>query len=182
MKRITLVVAILGLIFCTNATAQDFQFGVKAGLNISSLSGGSDLGYGSKPGFHAGVVAEIPFSDAILIQPEVLFSLQGSGNGLTGLSNDFNLFYLSVPLAVKYNIWDELYIEAGPQLGVQLSNNLDDFALDGNAFDIGFVVGAGYRLDDNFYFQLRFNGGFINAIDDVASKNRVLQVSAIYFF
>jgi len=182
MKKVTLVTAVLSLVFMMHAKAQDFQFGVKAGLNISSLGGAADVGYGSKPGFHLGAVAEIPFSDAFLLQPEVLLSLQGSGDGLTGLSNDFNLFYLNIPLAVKYNVWDELYIEAGPQLGAMIGNNLDDFNLESNAIDIGLIVGAGYRLNDNFYFQLRFNAGFINAIEDVTSKNRVFQASAIYFF
>lgn len=160
-----------------NSNAQDLLFGVKAGFNVSSLSSTGDISYGSKPGFHAGVVAEIPFSDKILLQPEVLVALQGTGSGL---GNDINLFYLSIPVAAKYNIWDELYIEAGPQLGVKLSDNID--VLDTNAIDIGLVVGAGYRLNDNFYFQLRFNPGFVNVIENSSSKNRVLQVSAIYFF
>ncbi len=181
MKKIALFVTLFSLVITSNGNAQDISFGAKAGLNISSLSSSGSTGFGSKPGFHVGGVAEIPFSDDILIQPEVLLSFQGSGDGLSGFSNDINLFYLNIPVAVKYNVWDELYVEAGPQLGVLLGNNLDDFLLDSNSIDIGAVVGAGYRLDDNFYFQLRFNAGFINAIEDVTSKNRVLQVSAIYF-
>jgi len=177
MKKITLIAVLVGLIYTTNTQAQDFSFGVKAGLNVSSLSSNAGVNYGSKPGFHAGVAAEIPFSDAIYFQPEVLVTLQGTGSGL---GNDINLFYLSVPFAVKYNIWDELHIEAGPQLGVLISDNID--VLDTNKLDLGVLVGAGYRLDDNFYFQLRFNAGFINVIEDSTSKNRVLQVSAIYFF
>lgn len=186
MKKITLIVALTGLLFSSNINAQDILFGVKAGFNVSSLGGASDRGYGSKPGFHAGVAAEIGFSDAILLQPEVLVSMQGSGFGITGLSDNINLFYLNIPLAVKYNIWDELYIEGGPQLGLMLGNNLDDFTLEANKIDFGVLVGAGYRLNDNFYFQLRFNAGLLNAIDKdsnagQASKNRVFQVSAIYF-
>ena len=118
------------------------------------------------------------------MQPEALVSFQGSGNGITGLSNDINLFYLNVPGALKYNVWNELHIEAGPQLSALLGNNIDDFEFyrGTNKIDIGLFVGAGYRLDDNFYFQLRYNAGFVNAIEDVTSKNRVLQVSAVYFF
>lgn len=182
MKKIIVLLILLSFIFVDKSSAQDLSLGVKAGLNVSSLGGSTDVGYGSKPGFHAGVVGEIGMSDAFLLQPEVLLSLQGSGNGLTGFSNDINLFYLHIPVALKYNVWDELHIEAGPQLSALLGNNLDDFALGSNKIDFGLFVGAGYRLNDNFYFQLRYNAGFINAIEDVTSKNRVLLVSAIYFF
>jgi len=182
MKKLVVFVLFLGLIFMNKGNAQDLSLGVKAGLNVSSLGGSADRGFGSKPGFHAGVVAELGLTDKFLLQPEALLSLQGSGNGITGLSNDFNLFYLNIPVALKYNVWNDLHIEAGPQLSALLGSNLDDFALDTNAIDFGFFVGAGYRLNDNFYFQLRFNAGFINAIEDVTSKNRVVQISAVYFF
>ena len=177
MKKIIFFTAFLSLILMYESYAQDISFGAKAGLNISSLSSNTDVNFGSKPGFHAGVVAEIEFTDNILFQPEALLALQGTGSGF---SNDINLFYFSIPFAVKYNIWDELYIEAGPQLGILLSDNLDN--VDTNNLDIGFFVGAGYRLNENFYFQLRFNPGFVNVIEDVTSKNRVVQASAVYFF
>ena len=184
MKKIALFVILLSLTFINENHAQDLSFGVKAGLNLSSLGGNSSRSYGSKPGFHAGAVAEIGLTDKFLLQPEALVSFQGSGNGITGLSNDINLFYLNVPVALKYNVWNELHIEAGPQLSALLGNNIDDFEFyrGTNKIDIGLFVGAGYRLDDNFYFQLRYNAGFVNAIEDVTSKNRVLQVSAVYFF
>lgn len=182
MKKIALFVIVVSFIFVNQGNAQDLSLGVKAGLNVSSLGGAANNSYGSKPGFHAGIVAEMALSDAFLVQPEALISFQGSGNGITGLSNDINLFYLNIPVALKYNVWNELHIEAGPQLSALLGNNLEDFALGANKIDFGLFVGAGYRLDDNFYFQLRYNAGFINAIEDVTSKNRVLQVSAIYFF
>ena len=180
MKKITLFAVFFGLMLINKGIAQDISFGVKAGLNVSSL-GGAALG-GSKPGFHAGMAAEIGLSDAFIVQPEALVSLQGRGDGFTGLSNNINLFYLTIPVALKYNIWDELYIEAGPQLSALLGDNLEDFGVESNSIDFGLFIGAGYRLTDNFYFQLRYSAGAINAIEDVTSKNRVLQASAVYFF
>ena len=167
------------------SSSSDIRFGAKAGFNLSTLGGSGLYGYSAKPGFHVGGVADIPFSDIITIQPEVLLSLQGSG---WDFDSNLNLFYLTVPVMVKYNVWESLNIEAGPQLGVLIADNADDNVYgiedgnpDVNTIDFGLAVGAGYQLDDNFYFQLRFNVGFINAIKDFNSKNRVFQVSAVYF-
>ena len=186
MKKELFTIALLFL-FVTGIQAQgDFEFGVKAGLNVSSLGGNAGYNYSYKPGFHAGVALEVPFGDKISIQPEVLLSLQGSGGFIP---EDLNFWYLNLPIMGKYNIWDELHIEAGPQIGLLLSNNLEDnsagnggaIIYETNGLDLGLALGAGYRLDDTFYFQLRFSAGIINASEDQTSKNRVLQVSAIYF-
>lgn len=181
-----LFTGLLTLFLITGLQAQgDFAFGVKAGINLASLGGDATYNYSSKPGFHAGVALDVPFGDKISIQPEVLISLQGSGGFFL---EDLNFWYLNLPVMGKYNVWDKLYIEAGPQIGFLLSNNLDGNAFGGggtfdqtNGLDIGLAVGAGYRLNDNFYFQLRFSAGIINAIEDVTSKNRVFQISAVYF-
>lgn len=185
MKKIFFTIALLFLFVAGLQAQGSFEFGVKAGFNVSSLGGNAGLNYTPKPGFHAGVALDVPFSDKISIQPEVLVSLQGSGGFVY---EDFNFFYLNLPIMGKYNIWDKLHIEVGPQIGFQLSNNLDgniagidDDDLESNGFDMGLALGAGYRLNDNFYFQLRYSAGIINAIKDRTSKNRVLQVSAVYF-
>lgn len=185
MKNKLFLLSIMVLGAAYTLTAQDIRFGAKAGLNISNLSGESGLSYNAKPGFHLGGVLEIPVSDAFMVQPEALISLQGSGGYF---ENDPKLWYLNVPVLGKFNIWDKLYIEAGPQVSLLLSDNLKDNRggsqgnyFDSNSIDFGLAVGAGYRLDDNFYFQVRFNAGFVNAIKDQTSKNRVIQISVVYF-
>ncbi|WP_299528723.1 porin family protein [Ulvibacterium sp.] len=194
MKKIAFLIVLFSFLSSQNTLAQiqgtsnigaDGTVAVKAGFNLSALGGDSRYDYGTKPGFHLGGLVEIPFSDVIILQPEVLLSFQGSG---TFLEDDINLFYLNVPLIGKYNVWDNLFIEAGPQLSVLLSSNIDEDTYgtlvtpDKNTLDIGFAFGAGYRLDENFYFQLRFIPGFINVVKDFDSKNRVAQISASYFF
>lgn len=161
------------------------SFGAKAGLNVSSLGGDANLSYDAKLGFHVGGVLEIPFGEALMIQPEALISYQGSGGFF---QDDLNFWYLNVPVMAKYNVWDELYVEAGPYVGLLLSNNVDrnisgtGASFDAtNGLDLGLGIGAGYRLDENFYFQARFSAGFINVIEDVNSRNRVFQISAVYF-
>jgi hypothetical protein len=185
MRKIFLTLTMF-MIGATVLMAQDvMRFGAKAGLNISSLGGDANLSYDAKAGFHVGGVLEIPFSDELIIQPEALISYQGSGGFF---QDDLNFWYLNVPVVAKYNVWDELYVEAGPYIGLLLSNNVDrnisgtGTSIDAtNGLDLGLGIGAGYRLDENFYFQLRYSTGFINVIENVNSKNRVLSVSAVYF-
>ncbi|MRH99010.1 outer membrane beta-barrel protein [Kriegella sp. EG-1] len=196
-KRFYLVLTIFSLALI-NVQAQDGQnstsgmrFGGKAGINLATLGGTTSYSsYSMKPGLHLGAVLEIPFNDEILLQPEFLISQQGSGGYL---NDNLNLWYASIPLMGKYNVWDALYVEAGPQIGVLFAENTNEAYLgenltvqqnpdfDTNTLDIGINVGAGYELNENLYFQARFNIGFINAIKDVNSKNRVFQISAIYF-
>jgi len=76
MKRIILVL----LIFSTGVvSAQKFKYGVKAGLNISSLRADylDETNAKSKTGFHSGVFVEYTFSENFSIQPELLYSTQG---------------------------------------------------------------------------------------------------------
>lgn len=186
MKKIVLIVSLFSFGIYNLSAQGDMSFGAKAGLNVTSLGGDAVYSYDAKLGFHVGGVLEIPFSDKISIQPEALISLQGSGGFF---EDDLNFLYLNIPVVAKYNVWNALHIEAGPQISLLLSDNLDGNGFGGNgqtfdntnSLDFGFVVGAGYRLDENFYFQARFAAGFINAIEDVSSKNRVFQVSAVYF-
>ncbi|ASV31403.1 porin family protein [Maribacter cobaltidurans] len=185
MKKVVLMVSLV-IMGCYSIIAQDdMRFGAKAGFNVSSLGGDANLSYDAKAGFHVGGVLEIPFSEELIIQPEALISYQGSGGFF---QDDLNFWYLNVPVMAKYNVWDELYVEAGPYIGLLLSNNVDrnisgtGASFDAtNGVDLGLGIGAGYRLDENFYFQARYSAGFINVIEDVNSKNRVFSVSAIYF-
>ncbi len=54
-------------------------FGIKGGMNVSSLSNGADLSDSkSKIGFNAGVFANIPLASSFSVQPEVIYNDLGS--------------------------------------------------------------------------------------------------------
>lgn len=84
MKKIVFMASFV-LLGCYAIQAQDVtRFGAKAGLNLSTLGGDALYSFDPKAGFHLGGVLEIPFSDNIMIQPEALISLQGSGGFFSG--------------------------------------------------------------------------------------------------
>jgi hypothetical protein len=89
------------------AASSPVRFGLKAGLNISSLS---DSDSKSKAGFYGGVFANIPVAQDFSVQPEVLYSGMGAKyKGNTDLKA--NLDYIAVPVMFQYNALPNLYLK-----------------------------------------------------------------------
>lgn len=193
MKKIILsAIAIMAFAF-TNA--QSTRFGVKGGLNISSIVGGDIDNTKSLVGFHVGGLAEIHVVEKFFIQPELLFSAQGAKfDGPFGSDGDLKLNYLNIPVLAKYYIVDKKFsVEAGPQLGILLSAKADgeDFKDYTRSTDLGFNLGAGYDFTENFFVGLRYTIGLspisdkdVDNSDDYydSAKNGNFQISLGYKF
>jgi len=186
MKKV--VFLLTALLSVSISQAQDFTFGVKGGLNIASVGGNAYSGLGglgSKIGFHLGGVAEFPISEKIAVQPELLFSLQGTKWNYGVGGDDLNLGYVNLPILGKYYILEGLSAEAGPLVGFLLTTNVDDDDRF-KKLDIAFAIGASYKLNENIFFSLRYNKGIANINDDSftndKSQNNVFQLSAGYAF
>jgi len=184
MKNRYLLMLVCSFVF-TSISAQDFNFGVKGGINIASISGTyiGVSGLGSKVSFHLGGVAEIPISDKFGAQVELLYSSQGTQWSFIG-SNSLRLDYVNLPVLAKYNIVKGLSAEAGPLVGFLVATNAEKE--DYNSIDVAIAVGASYKLSNKIFFSLRYNRGLtnINKNEVVAlnNQNNVLQLSAGYTF
>ena len=193
MKKLILTVVFL-LCALGSINAQELRVGLKGGLNVASL-GGDGFGpesFSSKVAYHAGVFAEIPIIASFSIQPELLYSSQGSKfGGLISIGADeITLDYITVPLMVKYTIILGLSAEIGPVVGILLAadseNSLGQVDVKDNykTLDTGIAIGASYALDVGIIAGIRYNKGISN-INDVGSgsnQNNVLQVWAGYSF
>lgn len=203
MKRIVLsAIAVMAFGF---ANAQEVKYGVKGGLNLSSLSGDTDgLDLKSKFGFHAGGFVEIKFSEKFAIQPEVLYSTQGTrfdDMEVEGYKTKtcFNFDYINVPVMFKYFAVEKFFIEAGPQIGFLTSakarvkvdqlniDNKEDIKENFESIDFGLNFGAGYEFTENIFASARYNLGLANiakteAGDDSKVHNGVFSVSVGYKF
>ncbi|PBJ13691.1 porin family protein [Flavobacterium sp. ACN6] len=193
MKKIILTaIAVMAFGF---ANAQQTRFGIKGGLNLSTIVGGDVEDTKTLVGFHVGGFAEINIVEKFFIQPELLFSTQGAKvDGGFGGDVDFKLNYLNIPVLAKYYIVDNKFsVEAGPQLGVLLSakaedNDIKDFT---RSVDFGFNIGAGYNFTDNLSVGLRYTIGLspltdedVDNADDYydSAKNSNLAISLAYKF
>ena len=196
MKKLVLALAVA-------ASSLTFaqQFGVKAGMNVSSLSKDADLSdQKSKIGFNAGVFMNLPLGSDFSIQPELLYTQYGSKSTYTlptitsgGLvnqnySSSVNLDYIALPVMLQYNVLPAFYLEAGPEFGLSItaknkvrnettnqtvaeSGNYKD---DIKGLNVGVGIGAGYYVTNNIGITARYVAG----VTDVA-ENRPAGSDAI---
>src|SRR5688500_19924739 len=114
MKKVTLIT--LALLIVTNAiVAQQkaVHFGVKGGVNFSTLKDEFGNGNDNRTGYHAGLLAHIPIDNKFALQPELIYSTQGAeyANG-----KKHYLDYISLPLMAQYTIKDRFRILTGRQI------------------------------------------------------------------
>jgi opacity protein-like surface antigen len=206
MKKIILTVA---AVFAFGfANAQETKFGVKGGLNLANISGDVEDN-SSKIGFNVGGFVEIKVSDKFSVQPELLFSTQGTkeeysenfGGSTINYTDKLNLSYLNIPVMAKFYVAEKFSLEAGPQVGFLLSANAKSEATDGTdslseeedvkdafeSIDFGLNFGAGYDFTSNLSVGLRYNLGLSNIAktdsgDDYKISNNVFSVSLGYKF
>ncbi|WP_169718966.1 porin family protein [Aequorivita capsosiphonis] len=198
MKKFYLII-IVTFFISTTSTSQNVVYGVKAGMNLSKFSGSTNdpySGYDGKVGFHLGGIIEISLTEMFSIQPELLYSYQGtninSGAGRIGTHN------VQVPVLGKYYILDGLSAEAGPVMEYLASAKYNatltseggretiDITDNYKSLNFAFGFGASYKLISDLFFGIRYNFGISNINDadlkDSKTKSNVLQLSAGYFF
>ena len=191
MKKMILV-AVIALFSMVGVNAQT-SFGAKAGLNVANLSG-DITDNKALIGFNVGVFAEIMLADSFYLQPELVFSAQGTliGDSLFGfdlffLIENFNLNYINIPIMFKYDVANRFYLEAGPQIGFLVSAKFADVDVkdDFESTDFGANFGLSYGFTEKLFAQARYNIGLSNIAKDSGGdkiSNAVLSFSLGYKF
>ncbi len=194
MKKISFVLAaLLGAGLATSAHAQSIRFGLKAGANLSNLSG--DLvnqdKYKNKFGFEGGALLNVGIVEGLLsIQPEVLFSQKGfkyADASYSVLGNTYHYTgkrtynYIDVPVLLKVKAAG-LFFEAGPQYSYLLNvrdntTTTSNGSTVGNSSgtqnldhvhrnEIGYAAGLGFESATGVFLDLRYNGSFTDFAKD----------------
>lgn len=191
--------------------AQEARFGVKGGLNYSSIVGELTDGVKFRLSGHAGVFLEMDFSYKFALQPEILYSSQGfqfssdlaqiDGNPTPG-GNDFRtnvqLNYLTMPILGKFRINERYSVDFGPQFGFLLNQvtkikNLDesDSSKSKNSIsgkfqlDYGAAIGGSIQVSDQISVSPRVYLGLrnrLNGLDGFQNYHVSIQLSANYLF
>jgi len=212
MKIKLLLITAFSIVSMNAMAQQDFAFddvknnepklaariGGSAGFNLSSISDNSSSissGLGMRPGFNAGVVANLRFckrnerssakTGLLAFQPEIRYTTMG------GNSEEYSIGtgYLMVPLMFQVYPAKNIYLEVGPEFAMNLSHTPDNVAV-GNyqlnltnlkANDIMLGVGAGYSIN-GFNVGVRYNHGFSNMAENLLWKNSIIQINLGYTF
>jgi hypothetical protein len=166
MKKLVLLAAITFFMFAANA-----QFGIHAGLNVSSYSGKDATDTKSKAGFHFGVSYQIPVSNGITIQTEATYS--GEGATYKDVSDDKDhINFLNLAALFRYNFNGGFNLATGPQYGFVLSakekydGNTDDFKDQLKTGNFCWAFAAGYDLPMGFGVYARYNLGLSTIASD----------------
>jgi len=191
MKKLSLIVIAA---FITTIAGAQIQFGLKGGLNLGNLhESPSEPGTSLKikADFNAGVLAYIPLFNHFGLQPEAIYSGQGSKATSDETSFNFNLVYINVPILFKYKDPSGFFAEIGPQAGFLISGKAKaggvstDIKDSFKSTDISGVLGIGYLSSVNLGIDARYALGLANIAKDAPGttvKNNVIQVGVFYMF
>jgi len=181
MKTRKKIAATLVLLLTTslavNAQSKDSnaEFGFKGGVNFSNMYTEDVDDNNVLTSFNAGIYAKLPISDALAIQPELLYSRKGAelvyDNVFAEGTAKFKLNYIELPVLLKVNLTDNFNIHAGPYfaylIDAQVTNETDDGTFDFednydnddfNKFDYGLSAGVGLDFE-SMGIGVRYNYG-----------------------
>ncbi|MDQ3682595.1 MAG: PorT family protein [Bacteroidota bacterium] len=165
------------------------KFGLKAGVNISSLNIEDFDENDTRIGLHIGGLAHIHLGAAEqwALQPELVYSQEG-GKIKTSLgTTKVKLDYINIPVMFQYMFNNGFRIEAGPQLGLLVNSKYDadgdeeDADDDFKSTNVSLGFGLSYLSDSGFGIGGRYNLG-VSDIGEGSNevKARTLQIGLFY--
>jgi hypothetical protein len=194
MKRVLLLIA--SFIMCAFAVNADPEWGLTAGLNVSTWNG-SDCD--ARAGFNIGVKMEDEVSAPFFIEAGALLSNKGckwSQDMDNSWDENFSLWYLHVPVNFGYKFDLNENLQIAPKVGIygavglwgddgndndpfydfdNKSNNsvsCDNF----NHFDFGFNLGVNFYVQKHFEVSTGYEFGMVNVWDGIKyDDNKVLK-------
>lgn len=204
MKKVLFSLALV-----SSAAAFSQHFGIKAGVNVSNNSlptatfnnvpnyladaPNPSVSKSALTGFHAGVFYNIPLGANFNFQPEILYTTYGTKLNMNyagaAFSAKWKMDYLALPLMFQYNLIPNLFVEAGPELGLLLTSKVSgsgqslDVKEEMKKFNAGIGIGAGYFFTENIGLNARYVVGLTDLDDSgVKSKNSAIQIGLAYKF
>jgi Outer membrane protein beta-barrel domain len=182
------------LILMTANTKAQSSFGIRGGLNASTISLKDLPNKSERFGFHVGVFASIPVStDFMSIQPELSYSTKGVNFKPLNERLTLNMNYVDFLLPVAFHL-GSIDVQVGPFASF-LASTPDYTLYNDNVvvvdafkrYDAGLTAGLSYNFN-HLLIGIRYNQGFVDVTKDNArlflgsGKNAVGQVSLGYRF
>ncbi|HSH52308.1 MAG TPA: porin family protein [Bacteroidales bacterium] len=212
MKKHFIVLILLFIITSTFAQEKDFepvaQFGIRQGINYSSVLFSPGINQGIKLGYTGGFVFKYSNEKNLALQIELNFSQKGWLEDLDTLPNSYqrNLDYIELPFLShiyfgKRNV--KFYVNIGPSAGYlirdeiksEITNELyarEYYNLEiDNKFDFNVLAGLGLIIDTQigsfqtgFRYSLTLTDIFKYTSDSIFenSQNQVISFSLAYYF
>ena len=181
MKNIILICC--SLFFATVAFAQGSQFGLKGGVNISTIQWDiPNTSFDHRIGFYVGLLNHIHLSRQWAVQPEIQYSTEGVKQTVTSGVYTWKTDYVNIPVMLQYMFDNGFRIEAGPQLGLMVSSDDNDDIFKSTNVGVGF--GLNYLTHSGVGIGGRYVLGLskINEAAAAEAKSRNIQLGLFYMF
>lgn len=179
-------------------TAFMMKYGVKAGLNLTSMSNDMPFepGLGMGAGFRAGgflnlrwgqrTENSLPGTGFWGLQPELLFS----NEGVTSDAGNVRMNFVSLPILLKLYPTTGFNIEIGPEFSYMISTSPSTMAVDGVEFNVGdckglnagIAAGLAYDFECGLTFGARYTYRFADMAKNLKWKNSNVQVTVGWMF
>lgn len=165
-----------------NSSQLAISYGIKAGVNISSMSNGMefDPGFGMGVGGRIGAVANfhwgqrtaksLPGTGWFGLQPELMYSYQSVKTD----GGNINMSYIQLPVMLKIYPLAALSVEVGPEFNYLIATSPKKITVDGATASIGdchgFTMGAGIGVAYEFKQGLMVGGRYSLGFTDMAKN------------
>ncbi len=186
MKKYVFLVAV-ALFFVTMPSQAFLKWGLKAGMNVSSISSDVKENFDNYTGFQVGPITEFTIP---LVGLGFDAALLYSQRGFKADDTTTKLDYLEIPVNLKYKltILDILgaYATVGPYFSYKISGS--DRADDWKDYQTGLNFGAGaeilgkLQIGANYQLGLSDDFKWEDAGKDYSVKNSTWTISLAYFF
>lgn len=174
------------------------KYGVKAGLNMTSMSNDMafDPGFGMGIGFRVGGFLNMRWgyrtensqkgTGLLGFQPELMYSNQAVKTD----AGDVKMNYIAVPLLLKVYPTTALSIEVGPELSYLISTSPSTMAVGGaeikvgdcKGLNVGLAAGLAYDFEMGLTVGARYTYGFTDMAKNLKWKNSNIQVTVGWMF
>lgn len=178
LKRLLLGLGVCVLAFgVVPARAEGLRFGVEGGVNASYLTIPKDIDSTRDvgAGLVAGAWVEVPLTEAVHVQAELLYTQRRGGLAILGGTriNQIDVDYLSVPVLAKIGLFRGFYAVEGVAFHFPIRAELDGSDIkSGTKRDVSIVLGAGKMVGKRIGVEGRWNSGLRTVNTSLLSRNR----------
>lgn len=213
MRKIKhIILAVIATIAVAMPASAQFRFGIKAGMNVNSVSFNTDnlknnFNKENRSGFFGGITTEftVPII-GIGFDLSVLYSHRNIAGEVTGnndlasiLKNDDfrKQDYIEIPLNLKYKLGLPAigkivtpYLTTGPSIAFKCSKAAVTDAYKEKKFDAAWNVGGGIQLIEHLQIGVNYSWGMTKALEYIVKDSEAAdlgkingwKISAAWFF
>jgi hypothetical protein len=180
MKKFIFVLAMIAGSQLAKAQQNPTRFGLKGGINLSTITGDNSGVFSSSLGAYFGGMARIPVATQFSIQPEAMLSFEGAKFNTAGVSGKVTASFVNLPVLGQYHAGGGFIIQSGPQLGLllgatqKITNGGSQSVKDQlKSTNFSWVFGAAFQPKNTpVGFNIRYNLGLSNINSGNGATNR----------